>query len=367
MTISGIDLFAGAGGLSEGFIQSGFRVIGAVEKELWACETLKTRHIYHHLKNSNQIEDYWEYCRNTLSPYEITQNREKIYQRHPGLKEEIENTIWQAEFGNPLREKNVHSAAHIIELLEKSAMFHNSDVNFILGGPPCQAYSIVGRSRMGEAARDDQRNYLFKYYYEVVKHFQPDFFLFENVPGIITANEGLIFKMIQEDFDKIGYEFLTGRNNSINKNIQLASNFGVAQNRKRFIFIGIRRGVKLEYPLFSPFSLNGQLYTRNAIGDLPFLKPDEGHDHGLIPYLENNNLSEYQKNMRDGSCGIMNHRSRPLKKWYDQEIYSLAIKKAERNGILHYSELPPQLKTHKNEKHFEDRFKVHWWDKIPQF
>ena len=173
--------------------------------------------------------------------------------------------------------------------------------------------------------------------------------------------------MIQEDFDKIGYQLLTGRNNSINKNILLASNFGVAQNRKRFIFIGINRGVKLEYPLFSLFSLNGQVYTRNAIGDLPFLKPNEGHDHGLIPYPDPEcvDLSEYQKNMRKGSQGVMNHRSRPLNKWYDREIYSLAIKKAERNGILHYSELPRQLKTHKNDEHFADRFKVHWWDKIP--
>jgi DNA (cytosine-5)-methyltransferase 1 len=365
MEICGIDLFAGAGGLSEGFIQAGFKIVATVEKEKWACETLKTRHIYHHLKNISQLDDYWEYCRNTLSPYEISENREKIYQKNPGLKEEIENTIWQAEFGDSLTQKDVYSAADIIKLLEQSVKFHNSDIKFILGGPPCQAYSIVGRSRMGDAVKNDRRNYLFKYYYEVVKHFQPDFFLFENVPGIITANDGLIFKMIQEDFAKIDYDFLTGRTEDIRKNFQLASNFGVPQNRKRFIFIGIRRGVKLEHPLFSPFSLNEQLSTQNAIADLPFLKPRDGNDHGLIPYPENSSLSEYQKTMRNDSQGIMNHRARPLNKWYDKEIYKLAIQKAQRNEILHYSELPPELKTHKNEKHFEDRFKVHWWDKIP--
>lgn len=365
MAICGIDLFAGAGGLSEGFIQAGFKIIATVEKEKWACETLKTRHIYHHLKNINQLDDYWEYCHNTLLPYESSANREKIYQKNPGLKEKIENTIWQAEFGDLLTEKNVYLATYIIKLLEQSAKFHNSDVQFILGGPPCQAYSIVGRSRMGDAVRNDQRNYLFKYYYEVVKHFQPAFFLFENVPGIITANDGLIFKMIQEDFDKIGYDFLTGRNKDINKNIQLSSNFGVAQNRKRFIFIGIRRGVNLEYPLFPQFSLNGQLSTQNAIADLPFLKPGDGNDHGLRPYPENGKLSEYQESMRNDSKGVMNHRARPLNKWYDKEIYKLAIQKAQRNEILHYSELPSELKTHKNEKHFEDRFKVHRVDKIP--
>lgn len=365
MKISGIDLFAGAGGLSEGFIQAGFNIIGAIEKERWACETLKTRHIYHHLKDINQLDKYWEYCYNTLSPYEISENREKIYQKNPGLKEKIENTVWQIEFGNSQKEKNVYSATYIIKLLEQSSKFHNSEIKFILGGPPCQAYSIVGRSRMGEAVRNDRRNYLFKYYYEVVKHCRPDFFLFENVPGIITANDGLIFRMIQEDFDKIGYDFLTGRNKNINKNIHVASNFGVAQNRKRFIFIGIKRGVEIEYPLLSLFSPNGKISTRNAIGDLPFLKAADGHDHGLKPYSTNVSLSKYQGDMRNGSNGIMNHKARPLNKWYDREIYSLAIRKAKQNQVLNYSELPSQLKTHKNEKHFEDRFKVHWWDKIP--
>ena len=365
MKLTGIDLFAGSGGLSEGFSQTGFKIIGTVEKEKWACETLKTRHIYYHLKNEGQLDDYWDYCNNTLSPNEIDSNRERIYRKNVGLKEQIENTIWLAEFGDSFNESYSYSAAKIITLLEKSVKFHNSSINFILGGPPCQAYSIVGRSRIGKSVKDDKRNYLFKYYYEVVKYFKPDFFLFENVPGIITANNGLIFKMIQEDFDDIGYEFLTGCHNSINKNIQLASNYGVPQNRKRFIFIGVRKGVNIEYPFFSKWDSNGQLTTRNAIDDLPFLNSNEGHDHGLISYNTNYKLSEYQELMRTDSIGIMNHRARSLNKWYDKEIYSLAIKKAQRNQFLYYSELPQQLKTHKNEKHFEDRFKVHWWDKIP--
>ena len=367
MTLSGIDLFAGAGGLSEGFMQAGFNILAAVEKDKWACETLKTRHIYHYLKNNGQIYDYWEYCRNTLSPYEIYKNRDKIYHKNSGLEENIENTILQVEFGSNFKKQNVYPTDHIIKLLEESLLTtRNYDVNFILGGPPCQAYSVIGRSRMGKAIKNDKRNYLFKYYYEVVKHFQPQFFLFENVPGIITANDGLIFKMIQEDFDRIGYDFLTGRNEDINKNIQLASNFGIPQNRKRFIFLGVKRGVLLEYPFFLPRNLNGQLSTRNSIDDLPFLRPNDGYDHGLKPYSEKNgSLSEYQENMRRGSEGIMNHKARSLNKWYDKQIYKLAIQKIQKNEILHYSKLPSELKTHKNEKHFEDRFKVHGWNKTP--
>lgn len=365
MQLTGIDLFAGAGGLSEGFSQAGFKIIATIEKEKWACETLKTRHIYYHLQNMGQLSDYWEYCRNTLSPNEIDTNREIIYKNIVGLKEEIENTIYHAEFCVTLNESNKYSASNIITLLEKSVKYHNSPINFILGGPPCQSYSIVGRSRIGKAVKDDKRNYLFKYYYEVVKHFTPYFFLFENVPGIMTANGGGIFKMIQEDFDDIGYNFLTGCYENENMNIQHAVNFGVPQKRKRFIFLGVRKDIHIDYPFFPELNLNGQLSTKNAIGDLPFLYSNEGNDYGLIDYDENENLSEYQKQMRIDSVGIMNHRARSLNKWYDKEIYALAINEAQKNKFLYYSELPPNLKTHKNEKHFEDRFKVHWWDKIP--
>lgn len=365
MALDGIDLFAGAGGLSEGFLQAGYRIVAAVEKDKWACETLRTRHIYHHLKNTKQLDTYWEYCRNTLSPDEIYDNREKIYCNNTGLKEHIDNTIIHAAFGDGSSPQNHQAGNQIIKLIERAVTSKDANVNFILGGPPCQAYSIIGRSRMGKAIKGDPRNYLFKYYHEVVKYFQPQFFLFENVPGIITANDGLIFRTIQEDFDKIGYNFLAGRNEDIYQNIQLASQFGIPQNRKRFVFLGIRRGVNLEYPLFPVIELNGQLTTRNAISDLPFLKPDEGYDHGLLPYPEKEGLSEYQKNMRRDSQGIMNHRARSLNKWYDREIYKLAVLKAQKNELLHYSKLPSELKTHKNEDHFGDRFKVHAWDKVP--
>lgn len=322
MKLSGIDIFAGAGGLSEGFIQAGFSIMGTIEKDLWACETQKTRHIFHHLKRLNQPGDYWAYCRVTTSPELIGLNREKIYKKYTGLKEKIEHTIWQAEFGDPEKELGTLSSKYIIKLLEKSAKLHKSDIHFILGGPPCQAYSLVGRSRMGEAARRDRRNFLFKFYYDLVRHFKPEFFLFENVPGIITASGGRIFNMIEEDFDRIGYKFISGNNDEIRKNIQISSNFGIPQSRKRFIFIGIKRGAKLKYPEFSLPISGKEKTTRDAICDLPSLKYNEGTDHGLIEYDDSPNLSDYQKGMREESEGIMNHRARPVNRWYDRDLQS---------------------------------------------
>jgi len=181
----------------------------------------------------------------------IDSNRDKIYRKHLGLREKIANTIWQAEFGNPDSELGTSSSKDIIKLLEKSAIFHKSDIKFILGGPPCQVYSIIGRSRMGDAARYDRRNFLFKFYFDIVNHFKPEFFLFENVPGIISAGNGRIFNMIAEHFDRIGYRFISGKFNDLNKNVLMASDFGVPQNRKRFIFIGIRNDMTIEYPEFN--------------------------------------------------------------------------------------------------------------------
>jgi len=362
---SGFDLFAGAGGLSEGFIQAGFNIIGSIEKEKWACESQKTRHIYHHLKEENSIEDYWNYCRETLSTDDISKNREKIYKKFSGLKEEIEHIVWNAAFGNTDDNDNNFSSSEIIDILEKSSSFHRKSIDFIIGGPPCQAYSFIGRSRMGSQARKDKRNYLFKYYFNIVKHFQPTFFLFENVPGILSADNGSIFNLIQEDFSKIGYDLKTGVHKDIKKNVHNASNYGIPQNRKRFIFLGVRSNVELKYPEFPYVNNIKQLTTLNTISDLPFLKAGDGNDHGLVPYLKNSGLSEYQSRMRQNSHGVMNHKARPINKWYDREIYRLAIKKSMKNEWLNYYELPKRLKTHRNEHNFPDRFRVHPWNKLP--
>jgi DNA (cytosine-5)-methyltransferase 1 len=361
MTMNGFDLFAGAGGLSEGFIQAGFNIIGSVEKEKWACETQKN----HYLKQIKRLHYYCDYCRSTLSPDEIIDKREKIYKKNNALKEIIDQTIWKAEFGNPVNDGDTMSSREIIDLLEKSANFHKKNVDFILGGPPCQAYSLVGRSRMGKQVRNDKRNYLFKHYYNVVKYFKPAFFLFENVPGIVSANDGAIFEMIREDFNEIGYEFEAGPHEDIRLNIQVASNYGVPQSRKRFIFLGFKKDLNIEYPACNPIASNKELTTRNAIGDLPFLSAGEGYDYGVCDYSNLDDLSEYQEKMQSNSEGVMNHRAKPLNKWYDRKIYTMAIMKAEKGEKIHYSELPPQLKTHKNETNFQDRFRVHAWDKIP--
>lgn len=370
MQLNGIDLFAGAGGLSEGFIQAGFKIIATVEKDYWACETQKTRLVFYYLQEIDSLDEYWQYCKDTTSVELITSNRNKIYARHKGLEEEIKHTIWQAEFGNPQNNHKTSPSKAVIKHLEQSKAYHNvSEIDFILGGPPCQMYSYIGRNQhkhMKGSPHNDKRNFLFKFYYNIVKHFKPKFFLFENVPGILSARNGEIFRMIQEDFDRIGYSFVSGKSDkNIRQNIRNALDFGVPQNRKRFIFLGIRADIPLKYPEFETQQIDEQeFWTKNVISDLPPLKPLCGHDLGLIKYEKSPN-SAYQKRMREGSAGVMNHRARALNRWYDKEIYAEAIRKATKGKQLDYSTLREELKKHKNEKSFTDRFKVHWWENIP--
>ena len=132
--------------------------------------------------------------------------------------------------------------------------------------------------------------------------------------------------------------------------------------------MGIRNDFDLTYPVFDNTIYENntdELITKKVIDDLPFLHAGEGQDYGIVPYSTNDNLSTYQKMMREGSEGVLNHKARPLNKSYDRKIYELAIRNAEKNKTLMYSELSEELKTHKNQNHFNDRFKVHWWFKIP--
>ncbi len=367
-----VDLFSGAGGLTEGFFREGFNVVAHVEKEKWACETLKTRICYHYLKKRNDLNLYFEYLRRSNNCYNIDMDRQIFYEKYPELKEKLDVEVVNKTFGKPRSEKGTTSSGQIIKLIEKSMQYNKvSNVDIIIGGPPCQVYSLIGRGRMKEAAKDDKRNFLFHYYKDVVRYFKPKLFIFENVPGILNANNGQIFKSIKRSFTGIGYTLMSGPENEASDNILDSKDFGVIQSRKRVILVGfIKCGFPngFNYPDFikyKVFKTTEENSTRNTIGDLPFLIPGHGNDYFFGEY-ENvgDNLSEFQKLMRKDSIGVLNHKARAHMD-RDLRIYSRAIKKAEKGERLKYVEIPEEDSTHRNKHCFEDRFKVHWWDDIP--
>ena len=111
-------------------------------------------------------------------------------------------------------------------------------VDVIIGGPPCQAYSLAGRIRDKNGMRDDYRNFLFESYLRIVNYYQPDFFVFENVIGLLSASPtGVpIVNLIHKAFDKAGYRVIP----DFKEALYDVADFGIPQHRKRLIILGIR-------------------------------------------------------------------------------------------------------------------------------
>lgn len=226
-----VDLFAGVGGLSFGFSMANFEIVFAIEQDESISNTYKLNH----------------YNTDVFSV-----DIEKL---------------------------------NIINLSNKY-----KDIDVVVGGPPCQGFSQKGK----RLSLDDERNYLFKYFIEFVKVFNPQYFLLENVPNITTTSNGFFKREIIIAFNQLGYE--------VDVDILTASNFGVPQNRRRAFFLGKKGSSRLALP-----RTNGKTTTiKEAIYDLPMILSGEGkefYDYSIPP------SSDYQKLMRKGSKGIFNHQA----------------------------------------------------------
>lgn len=327
-----IDLFAGAGGLSEGFIQAGFNPIAHVEMNSYAAQTLVTRSAYYYLKQMNQLDTYYSYLRGEIS--------------HDEFFQLIPNHISKTVICETMSDTTLPDIFKTIDGIMKVRNIQNVDV--VIGGPPCQAYSLVGRaqsSHMNHPMSEDPRNNLYKLYARVLKRYQPKMFVFENVMGISSANEGVTWKNLKKYLRRVGYEIECGEQNS--------KDFGVLQNRRRMIIVGWLKNSGLTYPKFLKTET---LYTVNdLLSDLPKLKPGiASSEYGTSEW------SEYISIMgiRTHDDVLTLHKSRPNKD-RDIEIYKRAIE-LWNNGHkrLNYNDLPEELKTHKNRHSFVDRFKV---------
>lgn len=166
----------------------------------------------------------------------------------------------------------------------------DDNIQVIIGGPPCQGFSISGKRNI-----DDPRNGYYKPYFEFVNELRPDVFLLENVPNLISMGAGKYKDQIIDLFHQIGYK--------VKFKILLASNYGVAQNRKRVFFVGVKGNInEYQYPevvhgITKPF-----ITVKDAISDLPDYSLDDGSLYQIEP------LTAFQRLLRQGSKGIYNHQ-----------------------------------------------------------
>lgn len=322
-----IDLFAGTSALSEGFINNGFIPLAHIEMDKNACDTIRTRVAYHYLRIHRKLSVYRQYLKG-----EIT--REQLYKQIP--------QEWMSTVIN--REISDNSVPDIIAQIIGSSLYkeNGGKVDFIVGGPPCQAYSMVVRHKDG--IEEDDRCYLYRQYAKFIDAFQPMGFVFENVVGLKSAAGGKHYNEIQSLFHDLGYNLVT--------NELHANDYGVLQKRKRLIIFGWRRGIA--YDDILPKKIKGQWTTKDIFSDLDSIQPGQSSSRyisGPTSYLKKFKLRQ----LRDV---LTWHEARPLNQ-LDKQKYIYAIhQRLENHRNISYLEFNDDLQTMKIANAFTDRFKV---------
>lgn len=227
--ITVFDLFCGAGGLSEGFRQAGFKIIAGIDNDNDALTT----------------------------------------------------------FSNNFLEASAVSSDLSRSFCYRELLIQNVDV--VIGGPPCQGFSVAGK-RLG----NDPRNVLYRAFIGLISSLNPSAVVVENVPTILSLQQGEMAKAIVRDFGSLGYhtEVFT----------LTAADYGVPQNRRRTFFVGLKNGLRFHIP--APTTAFTRITAEMAISDLPLLDISPG---GEVLQYTTEPVNEYQREMRVGSEAIYNH------------------------------------------------------------
>ncbi len=330
-----IDLFSGAGGLSEGFIRKGFNAISHIEMNKEASLTLETRAAYHYLKNKNKIDIYNSYLKGEISRIDLLKN--------------IPQSILKSVINKEISDSTIEE---IFEQIDERITGTEKTVDLIIGGPPCQAYSLVGRARDPNGMKEDPRNHLYLQYVKFLKKYKPKMFVFENVPGIYSANNSTQMSKIEQAINDAGYKI--GHNKILN-----SKNFNVLQDRKRVIIIGWLKELDLNIPPFKEIEVSEKRGFKLLYDDLPKLQNGEGH-LGPLSYISSdfNDYLVKSKIRTSDENFVTQHIARPNNE-NDLEIYRVAVNLLLKDGKkLNYKDLPERLKRHKNENAFLNRFNV---------
>lgn len=288
-----IDLFAGPGGLAEGFssvVQNNKRVFKiklSIEKDEEAHKTLLLRSFCRQFPPGKLPDEYYRAieAKNTLERERLV---EALFEAFPVETEKAKAEAWLCELGSdkfPASEVDKRIANQL-----------DGAKNWVLiGGPPCQAYSLAGRSRVGGIDPEDIRVFLYKEYLRIIAHHHPSAFVMENVKGLLSAevNGEKVFDWIKRDLQNpqsvfpesnpVRYRIYSlsteatdhdDNNNPIYKNdsdyLIRSEEYGIPQKRHRVILLGIRDDIQIKPQILS--KSNGEQILENIIGQLPKLR-----------------------------------------------------------------------------------------------
>ena len=223
-------------------------------------------------------------------------------------------------------------------------------IDLIVGGPPCQAYSIVGRSRDRSGMKFDNRNYLYVHYANFLEKYRPAYFLFENVTGLLSATDydgRRHFDKMRDLFYEHGYQ--------TEYQILSANDYGVLQNRRRVFLVGRLGQSEGFYP--EPRKWTPMAKVEEVFSDLPPLSAGAGDPGpcGVKPYY---GTWQNEAGVRSDNVPVTWHQARPHSD-QDLEIYRIAVNLWNSKSLrLQYDNLPERLKSHRTKLSFRDRFKV---------
>ncbi|WP_110517486.1 DNA cytosine methyltransferase [Herpetosiphon llansteffanensis] len=292
-----IDLFAGPGGLGEGFASLhhpmlpshyAFKTVISIEKDVSSHQTLKLRHFYRNFQLNTVPDDYYHYLENRIT-------LEELYKRHPVESAHADHTAWLCTLGEAPHED---VKKRIIEALNYQKKW------VLVGGPPCQAYSLVGRSRMKgqENFENDPRHFLYREYLRILIDHKPPIFVMENVKGLISSkiqgryvindilrdlsnpssiidskSSGLEYKLYS--LSQPGIMNLTGDPSNF---VVKAEEYGIPQARHRIFILGIRSDIDIVPKILEKVNLRRTV--SDAIGDLPKIRS------GISKGLDSNSI-----------------------------------------------------------------------------
>lgn len=307
-----IDLFAGPGGLAEGFFSfraenaQAFRIALSIEKDPFAHKTLELRSFFRQFPRGEAPEEYYLYLRGEIS-------RAELFDSYPKEAEAAGKEAWHAELGSEkFPDKDVH------ERIKKAR--GNSEKWVLIGGPPCQAYSTVGRSRnKGEKRRvyvpeKDKRHFLYREYLKIIAKHWPPVFVMENVKGILSAkvNGDKIFDRILADLNdpvKALQDdgFVSGKGYSykiysLTKPVSypasefqprsapddfliMSEKYGVPQARHRVILIGVREDCDIAAPMLLT-QHEKPVSAASALADLPKVRSGLSREEDTLEMWE---------------------------------------------------------------------------------